>query len=663
MFQKIFEPGLVNKMLVKNRLVLPPITTNFATENGAVSDQMIAYYVERAKGGVGTIIVENAQIDYPVGKNVTLQSRIDDDKFIGGFSDLTDAVKVYGTTIILQIQHSGRETTWAITEGNQPIAPSPIPCGFLKVQPRELTIPEIEELIEKFVEGADRAKRSGFDGVEVHGAHGYLIAQFMDPYTNRRQDEYGGSFEKRMRFPLQIVRRIRDKVGEDYPIYFRFCADEFVEGARKIDESIRIAQFMEQEAGVDYLDISVGIYESRWAITPPMAFSEGCMYELAAQIKEAVDIPVQAVGKIRTPEMAERILQEGKADFVAVGRTLVADPYWPKKAKEGRVDEIRRCLSDLEGCLGHHVFPGLRMRCTVNPDVGREREFAVLQPALKPKKVLIAGGGPGGMEAARILKSRGHDVILYEKKNELGGLIDVMAAAPYKEENIWIKDYYLQQMKLLNVTIKLGEEFTAETVEKDKPDAVIMATGAKWVLPLIPGKEKNRVATSEDVLLKKVPIPNDVIVVRGASEGCEVAEFLLEMGKNVTIIEKRDALAYDLEVMTGELLIKRIRNDIEDWIQPLLRKPLDSKRPAVNVVLNSMVDAITEEGVVVITNKMEKHYLAGKLIVFTMIREPDLSIYNEVEGIVPEVYAIGDCMKPGMVSNAIYQGSHVARLI
>ncbi|UCF92959.1 MAG: FAD-dependent oxidoreductase [Desulfobacterales bacterium] len=663
MFEKLFEPGVVNKMYVKNRLVLPPITTNYATEDGAVSDQMIAYYVERAKGGVGTIIVENAQVDYPGGKNVTLQSRIDDDKYIGGFGDLTEAVKVHGTRIVLQIQHSGRETTWAITEGHQPVAPSPIPCGFLKVQPRELTIPEIEDLIEKYVNAADRAKRAGFDGVEIHGAHGYLIAQFMDGYTNHRQDKYGGTFENRMRFPLEIIQRTRDKVGDDYPIYFRFCADEFVEGARKIDESVRIAQFMEQVAGVDYLDISMGIYESRWAITPPMAFRQGCMCEITAQIKEAVRIPVQVVGKIRTPEMAEEILAQGQADFVAIGRTLIADPYWPKKVKEGRISEIRRCISDLEGCLGHHVFPGLRMRCSVNPDVGHERQFAVLQPAPKPKKVFIAGSGPGGMEAARIAKSRGHDVILYEKEQELGGLFDVMAAAPYKEENLWLKDYYLEQMRLLDVTIRRGEALTVQTVEKEKPDAVILATGAKWELPDVPGKEKNQIATSKDILLKSVSIPDDVIVVRGASEGCEVAEFLAEMGKNVTIVEKRAELGYDLEAMTRELLIRRIQNDTPDWIQPRLKKPLDPQRPPVKVVLNSVIDAITDDGVIVVNNKMEKRHVAGQLVVFTMVRVADVSLLSQLESLVPELHAIGDCVKPGMASTAIYQGSHMARMI
>lgn len=662
-FKKMFKPATVNTMRVKNRLVMPPITTNYATDTGAVSDQMVAYYVERARGGVGTIIVENAQIDYPIGKNVTLQSRIDDDKYIGGFSELTDAIKVHGTRAILQIQHSGRETTLAITEGNQPVAPSPVPCGFLKVQPRELTIPEIEILIDKFVQAADRAKRAGFDGVEVHGAHGYLIAQFMDAYTNHRQDAFGGTFEKRMKFPLEIVKRIREAVGDDYPIYFRFCADEFAEGARKVEESIRIAQYMEQEAGVDYLDISVGIYESRWAITPPMAFKQGCMYDLAAKIKEAVDIPVQTVGKIRTPEMAERILAQGKADFVAIGRTLIADPYWPRKVQEERTNEIRMCISDLEGCLGHHVFPGLRMRCTVNPDVGRERHFAEIKPCLKCKKVLIAGGGPGGMEAARIAKLRGHDVVIYEKSEELGGLLDVAATPPYKEENLWIKQYYMEQINMLKIPVKFGQEVSVDIIKSLKPDVVVLATGAKWTIPDITGKENNQLATSEQVLLNKVDIPDQVIVVRGASEGCEVAEFLLAMNKNVTIVEKRNELAYDLEAMTRELLVKRIENNMEDWLQPLLKESLDPSRLSVSFALNSVIDSITSDGVVLMNNRMEKSTIKGKLIIFTMVREPDWDLIGEVQGIVSEVFAVGDCVKVGMISDAIYQGSYIARQI
>ena len=662
-FERIFEPGRIKGLETKNRLVMPPITTNFATDYGGVSEQMVAYYAERAKGGVGTIIVENACVDYPAAKNTPLQSRIDGDKFVAGFKELSEAIQIHGARAVLQIQHSGRETTWGITEGNQPVAPSPIPCGFLKVQPRELTIPEIRGIVEMFANAADRAKQAGFDGVEIHGAHGYLIAQFMDQYTNRRVDAYGGTFEKRMRFPLEVAQGVRERVGEEYPILFRYCADEFVDGARKIDESIRIAQFMEQEAGIDVLDISVGTYESRWAITPPMAFAQACMTHLHAAIKQNVRIPVIAVGKIRTPEVAEQVLREGKADFVAIGRTLIADPYWPKKAREGRSAEIRRCISDLEECLGHLVFRGLHMRCTVNPDVGRELSFAKLEPARVAKRVMVVGGGPGGMEAARVATLRGHQVTLYEKQNELGGLLKVAAVPPYKKENLWLRDYLTGQMAALNIPVHLGTEVTADVVKRENPDVVVLATGGRWVLPETPGMDQNGVTDSEQVLLGEVSVPDQVIVVRGASGGCEVAEYLLEMGKEVTIVEKREELGFDLELMTRELLVRRLTGDIPESIEPLFSRPLTPDRAKPTVLLRSVIDSINADGAVVLNSKMEKIQVNGKLIVFTMARQTDGSLLREVQAIVPEVYAVGDCVKAGKFADAMYQGSYVARQI
>jgi 2,4-dienoyl-CoA reductase-like NADH-dependent reductase (Old Yellow Enzyme family)/thioredoxin reductase len=662
-FEKIFEPGRIKGLETKNRLVMPPITTNFATEHGGVSDQMVAYYAERAKGGVGTIVVENACVDYPAAKNTPLQSRIDGDKFVAGFKELSEAIQIHGARAVLQIQHSGRETTWGITEGYQPVAPSPIPCGFLKVQPRELTIPEIQAIVQMFANAADRAKQAGFDGVEIHGAHGYLIAQFMDEYTNRRVDVYGGTFEKRMRFPLEVARAVRERVGDEYPIFFRYCADEFVDGARKIDGSIRIAQFMEQEAGIDVLDISVGTYESRWAITPPMAFGQACMTHLPAAIKQNVKIPVIAVGKIRTPEVAEQVLKDGKADFVAIGRTLIADPYWPKKVREGRSAEIRRCISDLEECLGHHVFRGLHMRCTVNPDVGRELAFATLKPAAVAKKVMVVGGGPGGMEAARVAALRGHRVTVYERQNELGGLLKVAAIPPYKDENLWLRDYLTGQMTALDIPVHLGAEVTVDVIKRENPDVVILATGGRWVLPDIPGIEQNTVTTSEQLLLGEVPVPEQVIVVRGASGGCEVAEFLLELGKEVTIVEKRDELGFDLELMTRELLVRRLTRNIPESIEPLFKRPPQPDRGRPTVLLRSVIDSIDAEGAVVLNSKMEKSHVPGKLLVFTMARQTDGSLLRDIEGMVPEAYAIGDCVKSGKIADAMYQGSYVARQI
>lgn len=318
--------------------------------------------------------------------------------------------------ILTQPHHAGRQTTRVYTEGRQPVSASDVPCKMTRSQPRPLTIKEIEELVEKFSDGSRRAKDAGFDAVEIHGAHGYLVSQFMSPYTNKRTDRYGGDFENRMRFPLEIIERTREKVGYDFPILFRMNGDEYVEGGLKLQDTKRIAKKLE-EASVDAVDVTAGIAETRvWQIQPA-AIPHGVNVHLAQGIKESVNIPVIIVGRINDPELANKIIQEGKADLVAMGRALITDPELAKKAAEGRNEDIRKCIACLRGCLGR-IFAHRRMSCTVNAAVGKEKEYAII-PAPKPKKVLVVGGGPAGMEAARVLALRKHHVTLYEKTKKL----------------------------------------------------------------------------------------------------------------------------------------------------------------------------------------------------------------------------------------------------
>ncbi|MDY6916638.1 MAG: NADH:flavin oxidoreductase [Chloroflexota bacterium] len=394
-YPRLFEPGTIGRMRVKNRVVFPPCTTNFAGPVGEPTDRLIKYYAERARGGAGLLIIENTQVKYPEGKNVSCQLRLDDDKYIPGYQELAEAIQMHGAKVFQQIHHAGRQPH--NTEGVMPAAPSAIPCGFLQIPVRELTSDEVWDLVERFSETALRVQKSGMDGVEFHGAHGYLIGQFMSPHTNQRMDEWGGTFERRMKFPTEIIKRTRAKVGPNFPLCFRYSAIEFVPGGLTLDDGREIALLVES-LGIDVLHVSCGIYESMPTLLEPMRFEEGWRVYIAEEIKKAVKIPVITVGQIKTPAFAERILEDGKADFVALGRPLIADPQWPTKAREGRDEDIRKCISCNTGCIGGHVFYDLYMRCTVNPVVGREREegWIHLKPAEKKKKVMVIGAGPGG---------------------------------------------------------------------------------------------------------------------------------------------------------------------------------------------------------------------------------------------------------------------------
>ncbi|MBC7323316.1 MAG: FAD-dependent oxidoreductase [Acetomicrobium sp.] len=544
-YKNLFSEGKIGNLNVRNRIVMPPMGTNFANADGSVSQVLIDYYKERACGGVGLIITEIVCVDSPVGKAITNQLCLDDDKYIGGFSDLAEAVHLEGAKIFVQLHHAGRQTTPNITGGIQPVCPSATHEGFLNVTPRELSNEEIEDLVQKFVSAAVRAKMAGIDGVELHGAHGYLIGQFMSPHINKRTDKWGGSTERRMRFPLEIIKGIRQSLGPNFPICFRFNADDFVEDGITLDEAKIIAKILE-DAGVNILSVSVGIYETMPKLLEPFHFEEGWRVYTAEAIKKVVNIPVISVGVIRNPEFAEAVIAEGKADFVAIGRGLIADPEWPKKAYEGRDEEIRKCIS-CNTCIGLKVFAGQKMRCAVNPKVGYEWKYQCLPSVSARKKVVVVGGGPAGTYAAITAAWRGHEVTLFEKEDKIGGQLNLSSLPPGKDKINWFTEWLEGELKRTNATVRLGECATADKLFELKPDIVIVATGAEPIVPNIPGID--RALLSWDVLRGKANIPSgeDVVIVGGGLVGCETANYLLGKGCNVTIIEMLDDIALDME--------------------------------------------------------------------------------------------------------------------
>jgi 2,4-dienoyl-CoA reductase-like NADH-dependent reductase (Old Yellow Enzyme family)/thioredoxin reductase len=642
----LFEPVRIGSMELKNRIVMPAICCKFGTEMGAVSQRLIDYYCERARGGTGLIVIENTCVDWPTGKAGISPIRIDDFRYIGGLHDLVEAVHGYGAKIATQLHHTGRQNTSICTEGEPLVAPSPIPCMAMGGEmPKELTVEEIGAIATKYILGAARSKMAGFDAVEIHGAHGYLISQFMSPLTNKRTDEYGGVFEGRMRFPLQIIEGIRGACGPDFPIIFRLSADEYIEGGLGIKENKLIARKL-QDAGIDAISVSAGIYDSdpSWfaRIFPPAAMPAGCNVDLAAAIKGVVDIPVIVVGRLDDPRLAEGVLREGKADLIAIGRGLLADPHLPRKAAEGRLEDIRPCIYCNQGCYGN-LFKLWSIQCEVNPALGRERDFRI-EPSRKPGKVMVVGAGPAGMEAARVLALRGHQVTLYEKSGAMGGQLIPGSMASFKEPVKRLIAYLETQLLKAGVKVELNLEVDAATIERESPDAVVIATGGVPVKPDIPGADGKNVVLARDVLIGEVEVGQTVAVIGGAEIGMEVALYLADKGKRVTLIEKELQVIPDTNNVTRLYLL---------WMAEEL---------GVKIITSSDVTRITNDGLVLNMEGIDTEIEADSVVIAAGY-EPNRELAEKLKSLSMPVYQVGDCSDIGRIRGAISGGSIAARSI
>lgn len=643
-FPNLFREGQIGHMRIRNRTVMPAMGTNLANENGAVTPAMIHYYRERAKGGVGLIITEINCVDAPQGNAIANELCISDDSYIAGHNELVEAVKEHGAKIITQLHHAGRQATPETTFGLQPVAPSAIPDPHLQVVPRELTIEEIQDLVEMFIRAAARARNAGYDGVELHGAHGYLIGQFMSPFSNKRSDLYGGDLNGRMRFPLEIVRGIKNELGSNFPVVFRMSADEFVEGGVHLDEAKQMARML-QDAGVDALDISSGVYASMNTILEPMSYAEGWRVYLAENIKREVHIPVITVGVIRTPEVAEGIIADGRADFVALGRTLIADPEWPFKALEGRTEDIRKCITCNIWCIGERVFKNLHLRCTVNPVAGRELEYPQISSTLSPMHFAVVGGGPAGMEAARVLATAGHRVSLFERQPELGGQILLACVPPGKDKIRWSIDYLKTQIHKLGVEVHLNTEASADILSGMNVDATIVATGAAPLIPDIPGVHNPTVTTAWELLAGRYEVGNRVVVVGGGSVGCETALYLKHRGVDVTVVEMNDELAVDTEPISRHALLDELG------------------KSGVRTITGFNVREIKPDGVVAVDRDWREHWLPCTHVVLSVGAQPLNHLAEELRQRGMRVFVIGDAKQPRKLNHAISDGFLTAHRI
>lgn len=644
-YPHLFAPGSIGKCVLRNRVVMPPMATNLGSAFGEVTPELLSYYQRRARGGVGLIVVENAQVDMFQGRSLVAQIAVDSDKFLPGLRALAEVIHAEGAKVFLQIQHGGRQCTPSTTDGLQPVAPSPVPCKFLQVMPRALTKEEIQELVEKFAQAALRAKAAGFDGVEIHAAHGYLLNEFLSPYTNKRDDEYGGSLENRLRILSDILVRTRELVGEDFVVGVRLSVEEFVPGGLTLAESREIAQRLDDQ-GVDYLSVSCGIYESVSTVVEPMNYSEGWRAYLARGIKEVVSCPVIAVGVIRHPEMAERILAAGDADFVAIGRGLIADPDWVKKVAAGKEEEINHCISCNVGCIGELLASG-KVRCAVNPWAGRELYCDERARALEKKRVVVVGGGPGGMTAALVAAQRGHEVHLFEKEKELGGQLRFAASVPHKDKLLWFVEYLRVSLKKAGVSMYLGNEATEETVLSLYPHAVIIATGGIPVIPEFPALDPSFACTAWDVLQGKVHLTGrEVVIVGGGVVGCETALFLAERENKVTIVEMLPHLAADAEIITRIELLKAL-NEANVRIMTSTRCIDVQGR---NVVYLCDADPAVSE-------------LHPEFIVFALGTRPCRELFDALAARMQDLFLVGDAREPRKIYHAVYEGALAASQI
>lgn len=668
-YEHLFTPIQIGSMTVPNRICHVPTDVSSSNADGSVSERDIHHHSQIAKGGAGLIIVGATSPDGQTGRPTVTGLVADSDSCIPGLARLAEGMHKYGAKCVVQLQHPGRQCAvprYNTMSATDMVVKLPWSAGHEivyenaeeKGKPvRAMTTEEVVDMVDKFSEAAWRVKQAGFDGVELHAAHGYLISQFMSPYLNKRIDRWGGSFENRMRFPLAIISSIQKKCGRNFPILVRYSADEWVEGGRELEESVRMAVEFER-AGVAALDLSQCIQESPGAGFDPMYYPEGWTVYASQAVKKAVSIPVINSHTFRNPDYCDQLVANGDTDMIGLARQLLCDPYWPMKAYMGKPEQIRRCISCLTGCWQESMMAKKEIGCAINPACGH-MEFDDLKPAAAPLKVGIVGGGPAGMEAARIATVRGHKVTLFEKTGELGGAILGCCMAPGKEKMKWYADWIRGQIKDLNVDVRLH---TSPTVEQLKEfDVVLNATGAVSYVPECIGGERV-VPFEEAIACPKVTCPfhpkdrkmrktgEKVLVWGDHYAAADTAAALAGMGKDVTIVTDKKEFGASVEVIHMYVLRKRFaQTDAEALHSEPFKYP-------VKVYENSTVYSI-EEGKVVL---MDKNFQRTELAiddVITCNTRSNTALFDELMAAGVPVVNAGDSKAPRNLHAAVMEGA------
>jgi len=634
-FEPFFQPTKIGKLQLKNKLCMAPMFTKYASESGEVTDKLISYLKERARGGVGLIVLENTCIDWEYGRVDGNPVTIHHDRFRPGLNDLVSRVHRAGAKIVTEIHHVGRQTFSSNIEGRAPLAPSAISSKVGGSMPQAMNDEEIEKAIQDFADAARRTRECGFDGVELHGAHGYLLSNFISPQANKRNDKWGGSFENRCRFAVEVVRRVRREVGPDYPLLFRFSAEEPVPGGLSLQEGLEYARILEQE-GVDALDVSCGSYETIKHFPMQGNPADQLVY-LAEAVKKAVGIPVIAVGSLFfDPSVALDVIASGKADLLHIGRGLLADPFIPYKLSTGKAEYIRSCIRCNE-CTGS-LDKGHYLKCAVNPLCGYEYLESNKQVS-KVKKVIVVGGGPAGMEYALVSAMRGHKVVLMEKEKELGGLARVASKPAYKKpEILGLLEYYRLMLSKCGVKTMLDTEGTFDSIEKLNPDKVVLATGSQPVQLPLRGGEKAHSAVDK-LLQGSLDLGNRVCIIGGSGVGLDTAMYIAESGRDVTVLEME----------------KDVGRELSHLLKTNLLNLLDEKN--VNILTGHTVKEIDENGLIVESENGELNLACDDVIYATGFVRTDVSkLYQQLCELGLEVTMLGPAQGSGHFMDAIHGG-------
>ncbi|MDM7999810.1 MAG: NAD(P)/FAD-dependent oxidoreductase [Dehalococcoidia bacterium] len=642
-FSALFQPGKIGTLQLKNRIIMPAMGTALADEKGKVTDRMVAYYAARARGGAGLITPQFAAVSRDSAFAYTLP--LHDDSYIADWRTLADAVHEAGARFSIQLMHVGLILLYSgvVPEGASILVPSMAPWMAPDKPYHELTEQDILGCVEDFAAAAARAKIAGADLVELHACHGCLVSSFLSPLTNRRQDRFGGNVENRTRFACLIVEAIRRAVGKGFPLSVRINCSDGIEGGLTVEEAAQQARILEG-AGADAISVSGGLEFWSTLSVPSYPYPDGPMVGMAEKIKKAVNVPVIVAGKVNA-ELAEKVISGGKADFVAMGRPLLADPELPNKIRQGRIDDLRRCIY-CNNCLKSATDPSAGpMSCTVNPFVAREAKYP-FKPVAKPKEVMVAGGGLAGMEMAMYLTERGHKVALYEKDNELGGQWNIACALPGKQGYAALTEYLKRWLKKNGVEINLGTAVTRELVLQKKPDAVVVATGAVPLRLNVPGADLPHVIQGHDFIAGRAPARGRIVVVGGRFIGMEVAIWLKEQGKDVTIVT-RAGLGED-GIRLEEFTFKTLADRIVELNIPMF--------------LNSTVLEITEKAVV-IPMKGRLFRIPADTVILSVGMRPENRLAKELEGLGIEVHMVGDCVRPRDASDVSYQAARLAATI